>query len=152
MGPNITIFGISIPMPFRILHAVTAGNFRMPWRLAPIFVAGSAVFIAQTWTPILFATRSNVNTAPVNSVQTRTFRTLALVVVILLTALDIQSIKQDRSNPFCNRTSFILTSGMSRANHMMTRWYWKCQLAQARVKSCRGYAPDSISVLWNDTS
>ncbi len=90
MGPNITIFGISIPMPFRILHAVTAGNFRMPWRLAPIFVAASAVFIAQTWTPILFAARLSADRKPLTSVKRKAFRTLALVVVILLTALDIR--------------------------------------------------------------
>ncbi len=92
MGPNITVFGMSIPMPFRILHAVTAGNFRMPWRLSPIFVAAAAVFIAQTWTPILFARRSKLGeiTAGMKSQRGRVVRTLSLVVVILLAALDIR--------------------------------------------------------------
>ncbi len=92
MGPNITVFGVSIPMPFRILHAITAGNFRMPWRLAPIFVAAAAVFIAQTWTPILFSVRSTIseNTVRINPVRGRALRMFALVVVILLTALDIR--------------------------------------------------------------
>ncbi len=92
MGPNITLFGVSIPMPFRILHAVTAGNFRMPWRLAPIFVAAAAVFIALTWTPILFPTRSKAsdNSIPVKLRPGRALRTWALAVVILLAALDIR--------------------------------------------------------------
>lgn len=89
MGPNITVFGVSIPMPFRLLHALTNGNFRMPWRLAPIFVAAAAVFIAQTWTPILFPPRSSM----VNATSLRSHRALpvfALVVVVLLSALDIR--------------------------------------------------------------
>ncbi|MEP6985218.1 MAG: hypothetical protein ABI970_06460, partial [Chloroflexota bacterium] len=92
MGPNITVFNVSIPMPFRALFAVTNGNFRMPWRLAPIFVAASAVFIAQTWTPILFPVRSKIPTTSlaIKIRQGRAVRTLALVVVILLAALDIR--------------------------------------------------------------
>ena len=91
MGPNITILGVSIPMPFRILHAVTSGNFRMPWRLAPIFVAASAVFIAQTWTPILFPRRSNLADVSSPTIRKRRLKiTLALVIIVLLAALDIR--------------------------------------------------------------
>ncbi len=89
MGPNIDLFGVSIPMPFRLLHAITNGNFRMPWRLAPIFVAAAAVFIVQTWTPILFPPRTKILPAT----GTRTPRALpifALVVVMLLSAFDIR--------------------------------------------------------------
>jgi len=53
MGPTIHILGFAIPMPFRLLHQLTNGMFRMPWRLAPIFVGASMVFIAKLWTPIL---------------------------------------------------------------------------------------------------
>ncbi|MEZ4670875.1 MAG: hypothetical protein R3E39_23475 [Anaerolineae bacterium] len=82
MGPDITMFGVTIPMPFRIMHALTNGNFRMPWRLAPIFVAASAVFIAKTWTPILFK----------RGIQVPAFnrRYAVVVVVVLLVALDIR--------------------------------------------------------------
>jgi hypothetical protein len=90
MGPNITVFGVSIPMPFRILHAITAGNFRMPWRLSPIFVAASAVFIAKTWTPILYSKRSRIADLSNAVKRGRTLKTFALVVVILLAALDIR--------------------------------------------------------------
>ncbi len=86
MGPNITMFGVSIPMPFRLLHAITGGNFRMPWRLAPIFVAATAVFIAQTWTPILFPARSNGS--PPRRIQP--LIKYALVIILLLVALDIR--------------------------------------------------------------
>ncbi|MCA0456030.1 MAG: hypothetical protein LCI00_18780 [Chloroflexi bacterium] len=89
MGPNIDVFGVSIPMPFRLLHAITNGNFRMPWRLAPIFVVASAVYIALTWTPILFPSRAKTSA----SVPKRSLRpsvTFALVVVILLSAFDIR--------------------------------------------------------------
>lgn len=53
MGATITVLGLDIPMPFRALHALTNGMFRMPWRMAPIFVAGAAVFAGLTWTPLL---------------------------------------------------------------------------------------------------
>lgn len=53
LGPSITLFGAEIPMPFRLLHAVTNGMFRMPWRLAPIYIFAAVIFIGLTWTPLL---------------------------------------------------------------------------------------------------
>ncbi len=50
MGPQINLFGVEIPMPFRLLYAITDGMFKMPWRLAPIYVAAGAVFAALSWT------------------------------------------------------------------------------------------------------
>ena len=52
LGPNITIAGVTIPMPpFRLLYAQTNGMFKMPWRLAPIFIIAALVFVGKTWTP-----------------------------------------------------------------------------------------------------
>ncbi len=53
MGPNISLFGVSLPMPFRLLYDITDGMFKMPWRLAPIFVAAAAVVIGKVVTRAL---------------------------------------------------------------------------------------------------
>lgn len=50
MGATLHIGDLEIPLPFRIMHAQTNGMFRMPWRLAPIFVICAMAFIGQTWT------------------------------------------------------------------------------------------------------
>jgi hypothetical protein len=53
MGSDIHIGGLTIPMPFRILHPLTGGNFRMPWRLAPAYVLAALVYCGMVWTPLL---------------------------------------------------------------------------------------------------
>lgn len=107
MGPDITVFGVSIPMPFRLLHAVTNGNFRMPWRLAPIFVAAAAVFIAQTWTPLLFAPRPK--NAALSRHRTRVM--FAVVVFVLLAALDIRLYETAPLEPVLQPYSFYSAIG-----------------------------------------
>lgn len=49
MGATATIGGVEIPMPFRGLYALTDGMFRMPWRLAPVFVICGMIFVGKTW-------------------------------------------------------------------------------------------------------
>ena len=45
--------GATIPLPpFRLLYAHTNGMFKMPWRLAPIFIIAALIFVGKTWTPI----------------------------------------------------------------------------------------------------
>jgi hypothetical protein len=39
-------------LPFRLLYDQTNGMFRMPWRLAPIFIVAALVFVGKTWTPL----------------------------------------------------------------------------------------------------
>ncbi|MEP7291767.1 MAG: hypothetical protein ABI835_08280 [Chloroflexota bacterium] len=52
LGPNLTIGDQTIPMlPFRLLYEQTNGMFRMPWRLAPIFILAALIFVGKTWTP-----------------------------------------------------------------------------------------------------
>ena len=53
MGPQITVFGVEIPMPFRLLYAQTDGMFGMPWRLAPIYLVAALVFAGLTFAPLL---------------------------------------------------------------------------------------------------
>jgi len=53
MGATITLFGVHIPMPYRIMHTLTGGMFRMPWRLAPIYIIAAMLFVGKTWTPLL---------------------------------------------------------------------------------------------------
>ncbi|MFN8452595.1 MAG: hypothetical protein U0521_29310, partial [Anaerolineae bacterium] len=52
LGPTLAIGDTVIALPpFRILFALTNGMFKMPWRLAPIFIIAAAVFVGRTWTP-----------------------------------------------------------------------------------------------------
>jgi hypothetical protein len=53
MGADIQIGSVTIPMPYRVLHALTNGMFGMPWRLAPVYVFAALAFCGMTWTPIL---------------------------------------------------------------------------------------------------
>ncbi len=50
LGADLHIGDLVIPMPYRLMHAQTNGMFRMPWRLAPIFVIAAMVFAGQVWT------------------------------------------------------------------------------------------------------
>lgn len=53
LGPTLHIGSLAIPLPFRVLHAQTAGMFRMPWRLMPIAIVAGMLFAALTFTPFL---------------------------------------------------------------------------------------------------
>lgn len=57
MGPDIMVFGQTIPMPYRLLYALTHGMLGMPWRLAPIYVIAAIIFAGLTWTPLLHRLR-----------------------------------------------------------------------------------------------
>ncbi len=76
LGPTLTIAGTEIPLPYRLLHELTNGMFRMPWRLAPIFIIAALIFAGKTWTPIF-----------------RRLGTIRIVVIgaaLLLLALDVR--------------------------------------------------------------
>lgn len=52
LGPNLQVGDTTIPLPpFRLLYAQTNGMFKMPWRLAPIFIIAAMIFVGKTWTP-----------------------------------------------------------------------------------------------------
>jgi hypothetical protein len=59
MGPQITVFGTEIPMPFRILYDQTNGMFKMPWRLAPIYLFAAMCFVGLSWSARLPRLRSH---------------------------------------------------------------------------------------------
>ncbi len=61
LGATLTILGVDIPLPFRILHAQTSGMFRMPWRLAPIFVIATLAFVGITFTHLWITRRPSFN-------------------------------------------------------------------------------------------
>jgi hypothetical protein len=77
LGPTLTLFGQSIPLPFRLLHILTNGNFRMPWRLAPIYIASAVLFVGLLWSRWLRGWRKERVV-------------LVLVMVFLLAAWDIR--------------------------------------------------------------
>ncbi len=77
LGPNLIIGERAFPMaPFRLLYAQTNGMFKMPWRLAPIFIIAALVFVGKTWTP--FFRRRTAG------------RIFALAGVFLLLTLDVR--------------------------------------------------------------
>lgn len=77
LGPNLQIGDTVIRMiPFRLLYDMTNGMFRMPWRLAPIFIIAAVVFIGKTWTPYFRKMSGG--------------KILAVVGVFLLLALDVR--------------------------------------------------------------
>jgi hypothetical protein len=53
LGPTLTLGTVELPLPYHWLHTLTAGNFRMPWRVAPVFIIAAMVFVALAWTPLV---------------------------------------------------------------------------------------------------
>lgn len=53
LGPTLYVGETEIPLPYRLLHAITNGNFRMPWRLGPVFVSALTLFAGLTLTPLV---------------------------------------------------------------------------------------------------
>lgn len=45
--------GARIPLPYHLLFNLTDGMFRMPWRLAPIYLIAAMLFAGKTWSPLL---------------------------------------------------------------------------------------------------
>jgi hypothetical protein len=53
MGPTTYIGGAEIPLPYRLMHILTNGMFRMPWRLAPLGVICGMLFAGKALTPLI---------------------------------------------------------------------------------------------------
>jgi hypothetical protein len=53
LGPDLRLGEVVIPLPYRLVYAITSGNFRMPWRTAPVYVFCAVAFITLSWTPFL---------------------------------------------------------------------------------------------------
>jgi hypothetical protein len=51
LGSDLHIAGMKIPLPYRLVYDITDGMFRMPWRLAPVFLAAGMIFAGLLWTP-----------------------------------------------------------------------------------------------------
>ncbi len=52
LPPLLIAIGPTLP-PFRLMYDITNGNFRMPWRMAPVFVIAIVIFMGKVWTPVL---------------------------------------------------------------------------------------------------
>ncbi len=76
LGPDITVAGVRIPLPFRLLHALFNGQMRTPIRFLPPATAALVVFLARTYDPLLRRLRA------------RSGRTLIAGVFALLFAVD----------------------------------------------------------------
>jgi hypothetical protein len=97
MGPDIRIFGVTIPMPYRLLHGVTNGMLRMPWRLGPIFIVAAVIFACLTWTPLLARTLAR--------------RVFAITGLFLLLALDVRLYQTAPLQPVLQSYQFYETIG-----------------------------------------
>jgi hypothetical protein len=53
LGPDVTLGGLQIPLPFRIVHALFDGQMRTPLRFLPPATAGLILFLAHTGDPWL---------------------------------------------------------------------------------------------------
>jgi hypothetical protein len=74
LGPDITLFGARIPMPFRVIYELFGGQMRTPIRFLPPATAALIVFLARTYDPWLRRVRS---------ISVRNAVTLAAVLVLL---------------------------------------------------------------------
>jgi hypothetical protein len=81
LGPTLTLGGIEVPLPYRWLHALTSGNFRMPWRVAPVALMAAMVFVSLAWTPLLRRWRAR--------------RTASLALLLVLIALIVFAVFAD---------------------------------------------------------
>jgi hypothetical protein len=97
MGPNIQIFGATIPMPYRLLFSITNGMLRMPWRVGPIFITAAVIFACLTLTPLLPRLLSR--------------RTFAVTGLFLLLALDIRLYETAPLQPVLQSYQFYDTIG-----------------------------------------
>jgi hypothetical protein len=52
LPPLAIAIGPTLP-PFRLMYSITNGNYRMPWRMAPVFVIAITIFMGKVWTPAL---------------------------------------------------------------------------------------------------
>jgi hypothetical protein len=54
IGPTLRMGDMKIALPpFRLMYDVTNGNYRMPWRIAPVFVIAALVFVGKVWSPVI---------------------------------------------------------------------------------------------------
>ncbi|MBE2268083.1 MAG: hypothetical protein IAE80_07600 [Anaerolinea sp.] len=98
MGPTTTIGDTAIPLPYRLMHELTNGMFRMPWRLAPIGVIAGAVFAGKVITPLV--PRLN-----------RPVRVFAFAVTFLLLAISIRLFESAPIQPVPTHYAFYEAMG-----------------------------------------
>lgn len=56
-GATITVFGVDIPMPYRLFHEMFGGVFRFPLRFNQVYTLALLLFIALTFAPLMRGTR-----------------------------------------------------------------------------------------------
>lgn len=98
MGPTLNVGDAAIPLPYRVMHVLTNGMFRMPWRLAPIGVICGMVFAGKTLTPLVRR-------------LTLPARTFAFAAALLLMAISIRLFEPAPLQPVLPRYSFYEAMG-----------------------------------------
>jgi hypothetical protein len=51
LGPDVTLGGMRIPLPFRLVFDLTRGQYRVPARFVPVATLALIVFVGRTFTP-----------------------------------------------------------------------------------------------------
>jgi hypothetical protein len=98
LGPTLLIGAAAIPLPYRLMHGLTNGMFRMPWRLAPIAVIAGMTFAGKTFTPLLPGIRPAL-------------RPLLFAVVVLFLAASIRLFETAPMQPAPRAYTFYETMG-----------------------------------------
>lgn len=52
-GARITVAGLTIPLPYAMVHSLVGGLFRSPERFGTLAIIPAMLFVGQTWKPLL---------------------------------------------------------------------------------------------------
>jgi hypothetical protein len=51
LGPDVDIVGVRVPLPFRLVHSLSHGQYRVPSRFVPVSTLALIVYVGRTFTP-----------------------------------------------------------------------------------------------------
>jgi len=57
-GALITVAGVKIPLPYKIVHTLLGGLFRSPDRFGVLFIIPAMIFVGRTWGPLIIWRKS----------------------------------------------------------------------------------------------
>jgi hypothetical protein len=103
LGADLHLGETTIPLPYRLVYDITDGQFRMPWRLAPVFVVAGMVFAGLTWTEYFERLRSR--------------RMLLSAGLFLLLAVDVRLFETAPLQPVLTEYTFYEAIGQEDGNY-----------------------------------
>ncbi len=120
LGPTLQLGDAAIPLPFRWMYSLTNGNFRMPWRLAPVFTIAAMLFAAKTWT-VFFGQIKDRYTQKTDrhvglSLQPRLF---VLAAAFMILALSVRLYEGAPLQPLLTSYSFYERMGQEQGDYIV---------------------------------